>query len=101
MTNDEYLSRTFKALAHPRRAMIFRLLTEAPDHAATFGAIQALTGLGDTALIHHLREMERCGLLARKRIGVHAHYALTPALMLRVTDLARRMVTRPPEAQAA
>lgn len=95
MIPDEAFALPFKALAHPRRAMIFRHLSDAPGRASSFASLQTLTGLSDTTLVHHLREMERCGLVVRKRAGVTAVYRLTPGAFLRVTRLAGQMVTQP------
>lgn len=94
MTTDEYIARSFKALSHPRRAMIFRYLTEADDHTATYATLQGLTGLADSTLVHHLREMEKGGLLTRRRIGVYASYALHPGELLRTARVAQNMVLR-------
>jgi len=78
MTNDT-LSRNFKALSHPRRSMIFRLLAKRPAAGDSFDRLKQATRLHRSSLIHHLREMERCGLIRRHRRGAEVAYRLTPA----------------------
>ena len=99
MTDDTSLARSFKALAHPRRAAIFRLLAQHPRHAAEYQFIEMKTGIRTTSLVHHLREMERCGLVKRRRTGPTVTYILTPDDMLRSTDLTRALAVE--GAQAA
>ncbi len=77
--NDVKIARRFNALSHPRRARIFRLLSEYPAAGQSFGRLVQETGFAASALIHHLREMERCGLIRRKRKGVEVSYFLTTA----------------------
>lgn len=78
MMNDATLSRNFKALAHPRRAMIFRILSLRPEQGSSLDSLLGATRLSPSSLVHHLREMERCGLLARHRRGVNVVYAVRP-----------------------
>lgn len=78
MANDT-LARNFKALAHPRRAMLFRLLTENPASGDSLSRLQKTTRLSMTSLVHHLREMERCGMIQRHRHGAEVAYRLTCA----------------------
>lgn len=101
MTNSEFLAATFKALAHPRRADIFHYLTEMDGQKASYAQLQSLTGLADTTLIHHLREMERGALIRRRRHGVTAVYSLCPGSFLRGSTLARTMILREAEPTAA
>lgn len=75
MTNDA-LARNFKALAHPRRAMIFRLLAKRPDAGDSLDRLERATRLQYSSLVHHLREMERCGLIRRQRRGPEVAYRL-------------------------
>lgn len=76
--NDEALARNFKALSHPRRAMIFRTLAANPEAGNSLDRLQRTTRLQLSSLVHHLREMERCGLLRRKRRGPEVAYRLAP-----------------------
>ncbi|HGG05348.1 MAG TPA: ArsR family transcriptional regulator [Aliiroseovarius sp.] len=77
-TNDIQLATIFKSLSHPRRARIFRLLSTSPEVGQTFSHLQAACKINTGPLIHHLREMERCGLLTRRRKGPFVQYSLTP-----------------------
>jgi DNA-binding transcriptional ArsR family regulator len=81
MTPDDRTALTFKALAHPRRARIFRLLAEDPDQGRSFLNLQRRLSFASTTLVHHLREMERCGLVARRRNGQEVAYRLTTAAL--------------------
>jgi len=75
---DHDLARHFTALSHPRRAMIFRLLAASPESGRSFLRLQAATRLCESSLVHHLREMERCGLIYRRRKGSCVAYLLSP-----------------------
>ena len=77
MTNDAF-ARNFRALSHPRRVMIFRLLAKRPEAGDSFDRLTRATRLQPSSLVHHLREMERCGLLRRNRRGPEVAYRLTP-----------------------
>ena len=77
MTNED-LARNFKALAHPRRAMIFRLLAKHPEAGDSLDHLAQATRLQNSSLVHHLREMDRCGLLRRRRRGPEVAYRLIP-----------------------
>ncbi|MBV7408065.1 helix-turn-helix transcriptional regulator [Maritimibacter sp. DP1N21-5] len=93
MTIDERIAMNFRALAHPRRAAIFRLLTEDPEVGATYRSLQMASGLCDASLIHHLRDMERCGLIRRHRRGAEVAYRLESATFCRTVALAHSMAT--------
>ncbi|MCP5038649.1 MAG: winged helix-turn-helix transcriptional regulator [Rhodobacteraceae bacterium] len=93
LDKDAALSRHFNALSHPRRARIFRMLIERPGAGKSFDHFRAETGYAASSLIHHLREMERCGLIRRKRKGQVVAYFLTPIPLVEtigaVLDLCR------------
>jgi len=74
--DNETLARNFRAISHPRRAMIFRLLAENPDAGQGFERLVQTTRLAESSLTHHLREMERCGLIRRHRRGTNVSYML-------------------------
>lgn len=77
MTRNEKLAQSLKALSHPRRVMIFRLLADRPEAGDSLDRLWHASRLKRSSLIHHLREMERCGLIRRKRHGPEAAYRLT------------------------
>jgi ArsR family transcriptional regulator len=81
MPSNETLALSFKALAHPRRVRIFRLLATTPEAGDSFLSLQKHTGLCESSLSHHIREMERSGLLLRRRKGVFARHVLTPTAL--------------------
>jgi len=78
MMSNEVLTRNFKALSHPRRAMIFRLLAKSPEAGDSLDRLLQATRLRYSSLVHHLREMERCGLVRRHRRGPEVAYRLVP-----------------------
>lgn len=102
MISDETLARNFKALSHPRRAMIFRLIVDDPGVAQSLESLITATRLRPSSLVHHLREMERCGLVRRHRRGLHVAYRLGPsdltAALATVLRMAESLHARPARA---
>lgn len=94
MQTDHMLSLAFNALAHPRRARLFRLLVETPEAGRSFTALMAASGYRKTPLAHHLKIMERGGLLRRKRIGNAMTYLLTPGPLVAAIAEAHRLADR-------
>jgi len=76
MMTNAALARNFKALSHPRRAMIFRLLARRPEAGDSLDRLERATRLQYSSLVHHLREMEKCGLIRRHRRGPEVAYRL-------------------------
>ena len=93
MTIDERIALNFRALSHPRRAAIFRLLTEDPEVGTTYRSLQIASGICDASLIHHLRDMERCGLIRRQRRGAEVAYRIDSSTFCRTLSLAHSMAT--------
>ena len=91
MTADERLASIFTALSHPRRAKIFRLLSDDPMTGRTFGTLRSVTGLSTAVLIHHVRVMEASGLIRRKRRGAEVSYLLETTDFCRTVALAHTM----------
>mgnify|MGYP002623918874 FL=1 len=91
------LSDSFKTLAHPRRARIFKLLAERPELGHNLLSLKLATRLSDRVLDHHLRIMERAGLLRRRRKGAETQLILQTAALMRAigsaTEIAGRMKT--------
>jgi len=102
MIDDTALARSFKALAHPRRARIFRLLAEQPELGQSIDRLGQATGFAETSLAHHLAVMRRCGLLHRHRQGAQVRHAIVGAELLpalaTATALGRRAAALPPAA---
>ncbi|WP_281842791.1 helix-turn-helix domain-containing protein [Sinisalibacter aestuarii] len=80
-----------KALAHPRRAMIFRLLAQDPGAGRGFRRLADRTRLRDSSLAHHLREMERGGLLRRHRRGAEVVFSLSVTELTQALAIALRL----------
>ena len=76
------IAKSFFGLAHPRRIRIFECLTHAPGGQMSYQKLNAELRICDSSLIHHLREMERAGLVLRYRKGVTAVYRLVPDQVL-------------------
>jgi DNA-binding transcriptional ArsR family regulator len=79
MINDDRIANAFSALAHPRRVRLFRLLCEQPELGLSMISLQTATGIKDAPLLHHLRIMERAGLVTRRRTGAFVRHTLKSA----------------------
>lgn len=71
--------------------MIFRMIVHRPEIGNALDTLIDATGLSPSSLVHHLREMERCGVLSRKRKGVHVAYRVTPGSFTAALAAALRM----------
>jgi DNA-binding IclR family transcriptional regulator len=91
MLTDETLARSLRALAHPRRVLLFRLLTSQPETGDSLDALVQASQLSTSSAVHHLREMERCGIVTRHRRGVFMTYRLTPGSFTMALSTALRM----------
>ena len=91
--DNKNIANSLKALSHPRRMAIFRLLSAHPNGTLSFQALQTSTHLGTTTLVHHLREMERAWLIARKRKGTEAYYQMTPQSLLASMESVHSILT--------
>lgn len=102
MMTNAALARNFKALSHPRRAMIFRLLAKRPGAGDSLDRLERATRLQYSSLVHHLREMEKCGLIRRQRRGPEVAYRLIAgdltAALGEAMDTAQVARHRPPRA---
>ncbi|MGB0902621.1 ArsR/SmtB family transcription factor [Halocynthiibacter sp.] len=93
-TENENIATCLRALSHPRRMRIFRLLTETAGSELNFQQIQNHTQMCRSSLIHHLREMERDWLLTRKRRGPQTYYRLSAESLLHSMDLISEILTQ-------
>jgi DNA-binding transcriptional ArsR family regulator len=79
-----------KALAHPHRLEVFRLLVQAGPDGATVGALQADTRHAGATLSNHLNTLRRAGLIRDRRDGRNIHcradYARMNALIAYLTE---------------
>jgi len=101
MLTDDTLARNLRSLSHPRRVMLFRLLIRDPNAGDSLETLIQASGLRKSSAVHHLREMERCGLVIRQRRGIHQAYRLAPgeltkalARTMRMSEAARRHPAR-------
>ncbi|HHC30110.1 MAG TPA: hypothetical protein ENK80_06075 [Rhodobacterales bacterium] len=76
MLSNRALARNLNALAHPRRVMLFRLLIDDPSAGDSLKSLIGASGVRPSSAIHRLREMERCGLLMRRRKRLNMRYRL-------------------------
>lgn len=91
MFTDATLARNFNALAHPRRAMLFRLLVNHPKLGDSLDRLITESRLSYSSAVHHLREMERSGLVRRQRRGSFTAYRLVPGELTMALATAMRM----------
>ncbi|HZD72428.1 MAG TPA: metalloregulator ArsR/SmtB family transcription factor [Actinomycetota bacterium] len=81
----------FKALAEPHRVRVLNLLATSPDPVCVCD-LQAVLGLAQPTVSHHLKKLVNAGLLTRSQRGTWAYYALEPTAMARLAA-----VTAPPQ----
>ncbi|MEM7241275.1 MAG: winged helix-turn-helix domain-containing protein [Pseudomonadota bacterium] len=58
----------YMGLSHPRRIKIYNALVDI-GRPTTHGRVQELVGLNAQAMAHHLRQMEKAGLIKRQPKG--------------------------------
>ena len=80
----------FKALADPHRVRILNLLATSAEPVCVCD-LQAVLGLAQPTVSHHLRKLVGAGLLTRTQRGTWAYYALEPTALARLAA-----VTAPP-----
>lgn len=101
MMNDAELARNFHALAHPRRARLFRLLAYDPGLGARQDRLAEAAGLGWGSFSHHMKVLERAGLVVSARRGANVAYALATGDLARALQTAARLTARQAPARAA
>jgi DNA-binding transcriptional ArsR family regulator len=79
-----------KALAHPNRLALYRLLVQASDGGSTVGTLQSTTRHAGATLTNHLNVLRRAGLVSDRRDGRSiwccADYARMNALLAYLTE---------------
>jgi len=93
---DRY-SAMFKALSNPHRLQIFNLLTgccEPGTVCSTDEAISCCVGeldqqldIASSTLSHHLKELNRAGLVNMKREGKQIFCSIKPSTLIELGDL--------------
>ena len=74
-----------KALGHPARLSILRLVVQGPMEGTPVGEIQAGLGIPGSTLSHHLSELAQAGLLKATRQGTSIRYAVCFELLKELT----------------
>lgn len=72
--DDQSAVRVYKALGHPQRFRIVRMLGEREELGC--GELMASCGLSAPALSHHTRILLECGLLLVRREGAYHYFSL-------------------------
>jgi len=87
-TADE-VARRLRVLGHPTR---LALVVELAAGSRSVAELAKATGIEPAAASKHLRELQRASVVARRRDGTHAIYALADATPLKVLLLMARSV---------
>jgi DNA-binding transcriptional ArsR family regulator len=69
------MTQCLKALGHPARLSIVRLVVQGPVEGTPAGEIQTRLGLPGSTLSHHLSDLAEAGLLVATRQGTTIRYA--------------------------
>lgn len=85
MSDDETVAILAKALAHPARIRILRLLQATPGCIG--GTIVDAMGLAQSTVSEHLRVLKAAGVIIGEIDGPRVCYALHPAALLPLTAL--------------
>jgi ArsR family transcriptional regulator, arsenate/arsenite/antimonite-responsive transcriptional repressor len=94
MDQDERLAELAKALAHPARLRILRLLLATPGCIG--GDIVEAVGLAQSTVSEHLRILKAAGIISGEIAGPRVCYALNPAAFAPVSDFIASLAL-PPE----
>ena len=76
--NDKTLAMHFSALAHPRRALIFRVLALRPELGANQKTLLDATAIPYASFAHHMARLERAGLIRRRASRRGVSYEVSP-----------------------
>ncbi len=84
-SQDERIAELGKALAHPARLRILRLLLATPGCIG--GDIVGKVGLAQSTVSEHLRILKAAGVISGEISGPRVCYALNPAALQPLSDL--------------
>jgi DNA-binding transcriptional ArsR family regulator len=76
MEDLHQITHSFKALAHKRRVLLFKLLLKNGRQKLSFGQLQKISKIPVAPLTHHLAFLEKGGLIYRQSRGSHTYFAL-------------------------
>lgn len=82
----QLMAQRLKALGHPSRLAILRLVVQGPVSGTPAGEIQARLGLPGSTLSHHLSDLARAGLVQAAREGTTIRYAARFDQLKALTD---------------
>ena len=70
-----------KALADPARLRLIAFMLNQPDYEACTCDLAPAVGLSESTVSHHLKTLEKAGLVSKERRGMNVHYTVeTPAI---------------------
>jgi ArsR family transcriptional regulator, arsenate/arsenite/antimonite-responsive transcriptional repressor len=89
------LERLFKALADRHRLQILNCLLQAGEDSICVCDFEAVLGVKQPTVSHHLKQLFDAGLLEREKRGTYAYYRLKTGALDRVGDLLAERVPAP------
>ena len=93
MMDDERVAALAKALAHPARVRIIRLLQRTPGCIG--GEIVEAVGLAQSTVSEHLRILKSVGVITGEIDGPRVCYALNPDTLAPLADFIRGLGPTP------
>ncbi|NHB77011.1 ArsR/SmtB family transcription factor [Rhodobacter calidifons] len=93
MTDETLLAALAKALAHPARIRILRLLQATPGCIG--GEIVGAVGLAQSTVSEHLRILKGAGIIHGEIDGPRICYALNPAALVPLTGFLAGLIPTP------
>ena len=70
-----------KALADPARLRLIAFMLNQPNFEACTCDLAPAVGLSEPTVSHHLKTLEKAGLVSKERRGMNVHYSVeTPAI---------------------
>ncbi|MFM9921019.1 metalloregulator ArsR/SmtB family transcription factor [Lacisediminihabitans sp. H27-G8] len=70
-----------KAMADPARLRLIAYMLNQPDQEACTCDLAPAVGLSEATVSHHLKTLEKAGLVSKERRGMNVHYAVeSPAI---------------------
>lgn len=67
-----------KALADPTRLRLLVFILDQVDQEACTCELAPFVGLSEPTVSHHLKTLEKAGLVAKERRGMSVHYRVVP-----------------------
>ena len=67
-----------KALADPTRLRLLVFMLDQAEHEACTCELAPFVGLSEPTVSHHLKTLEKAGLVTKERRGMSVHYRVVP-----------------------